>query len=221
MVIGDEGFNSHDQHDPNGFRQQQHPRVQPDYGEVLLSNDIRHAPKSLDHFKRGYQERATQRDKEFYSRRHGHDGRNGDGGRGGGDGGRGGSDGGRGGGTRNNNINTDRNGGRGGGRGGSSSRFAEPKMKDEPWAQQYRDRPTILQGLDINALCDRLTPKLHSKDVLFAELDRTRQQNEFVFDSGKAMTALISVAARRKNIGLGHAVWDWVREYEVMHICYV
>ena len=192
----EEGFNSH-----NGQKQQQqqlttarthdleqqHPRTKPDYGEVLLSNDIRHAPKSLDHFKRGYQERVVQRDKEFYSRRHGSDGR--------GAGGRSTTDGGERGEARagGNNINDmDRSGGR---RPGYTSRFTEPTAKNDPWSQNYRDRPTILQGLDINALCDRLTPKLHSKEVLFAELDRTRQQNEYVFESGKAMTALISVAA--------------------------
>ena len=184
---------------------QQHPRTKPDYGEVLLSKDIRHAPKSLDHFKRGYQERVVQRDKEFYSRRHGSDGRGaGDGGRSTANGGERGK--GRAGGNNMNN-DMDRSGGR---RSGFTSRFTEP---NDPWSQNYRDRPTILQGLDINALCNRLTPKLNSKEALFAELDRTRQQNEFVFESGKAMTALISVAARRKNIGLGHAVWDWVRYF--------
>lgn len=196
----------------------------PDYGEVLLGSDIRHAPKSLDHFKRGYQERAAQREKEFYTRRHGpdgllrrHSGGGGGGGRdhrGGGGGGGGGRGGGRGRGDRGGG-----GGGRGRGRGegpisnkmnNSNSRGGGGADGGEPWSS-YRDRPTILQGLDINALADRLTPQLHSRDALFAELDRTRQQNEFVFESGKAMTALISVAARRKNIGLGHAVWDWVR----------
>jgi pentatricopeptide repeat protein len=33
---------------------------------------------------------------------------------------------------------------------------------------------------------------------------------DFFLKTGKAMTALISVAARRKQIYLGHAVWDWM-----------
>ena len=169
----------------NPDSKEERKRTKPDYGEVLLSNDIKHAPKSLDHFKRGYQERAAQRDKEFYSRRHGPDGRGGRGARGGGGGGGYGGGGGR-------------------GRGGQGGRGGV----EEPWT--FRDRPTILQGLDINALVDRLTTKLGDKEALFEELNRTRQQNEFVFESGKAMTALISVAARRKNIGLGYAVWDWM-----------
>jgi len=185
-LIRDNNYNSNPRGDYNDQQQQHQPRSKPDYGEVLLSSDIRHAPKSLDHFKRGYQERAAQREKEFYSRRHGPDGRRGGGGRGGR---------GRGGGGRTSS----------GGRGGRGGR------DEEPWTSSYRDRPTVLQGLDINALADRLSPKLSNKDSLFQELDRTRQQNEYIFESGKAMTALLSVAARRKNIGLGHAVWDWVR----------
>jgi pentatricopeptide repeat protein len=57
---------------------------------------------------------------------------------------------------------------------------------------------------------DRLTSKLNNKAALFADLDRTRIENRSVFDSGKALTALISIAARRKNIGLGYAAWDWM-----------
>jgi pentatricopeptide repeat protein len=96
-------------------------------------------------------------------------------------------------------------GGRGG-RGGIGNR----RYMDDPWG--YRDRPTVLQGLDINALMDRLADlsQGNNPDKLFAELDRVRSEYKQIFETGKAMTALISVAARRKQIGLGHAVWDWM-----------
>lgn len=163
--------------------------VTPDYGTAYVPNagPEQYAPKSLDHFKRGYEERAAQRDKEFYTLRNGPTG-------GGGNHGNHGNGGGGG---------NNSHGGRGGGNGGRGGRYAE-----DPWV--FRDRPTVLQGLDINALVDRLSSKLSNKDALFADLDRTRQDNLNVFEGGKAMTALISVAARRKNIGLGHAVWDWM-----------
>lgn len=224
------------------------------------------APKSLDHFKRGYEERAAQRDKEFYTVGGGAKGANerdqaannqgtnqqssqppqssrrsynnsGDrqeydddnndydmnkkydgyvrnnnkfGRGGGGDASnfRGGGGGGRGyGGGRDfsSSSNGTGFGGRGGRGGGGNRRYM-----DDPWG--YRDRPTVLQGLDINALMDKLA-ELSQDNVpekLFSELDRVRDEYKQIFDTGKAMTALISVAARRKQIGLGHAVWDWM-----------
>jgi pentatricopeptide repeat protein len=104
----------------------------------------------------------------------------------------------------------DRRNGYGGGGGGQ--RRNSRQDDSAPWNKNARDhqRPTILQGLDIQALVDRLSTKLSVPDELFTDLDETRRENRNVFDSGKAMTALISVAARRRNIGLGHALWDWM-----------
>lgn len=148
----------------------------PDFGAAFVpgAGPVQYAPKSLDHFQRGYEERAIQRDKEFYTARR-PEGRS----------------------ARSN----------GGDREGT--RFSKINNTQDPW-NQHRDRPTILQGLDINGLVDRLDPLINNKVALFAELDRTREENLQVFDSGKALTALISIAARRKNIGLGHAAWDWM-----------
>jgi pentatricopeptide repeat protein len=182
------------------------PTSAPDFGEDFVpgAGPVQYAPQSLDHFKRGYEERSVQRDKERYTLRNNSD-RYGRGGRGSynssGGGGRG----------RGSNYN-DRGGQQHYSHGGDreGTRFSSTNNSDDPWNQSYRDRPTILQGLDINALVDRLTTKLNNKPALFAELDRTRQDNQNVFDSGKALTALISIAARRKNIGLGHAAWDWM-----------
>lgn len=159
----------------------------PDFGTSYVPNagPEQYAPKSLDHFKRGYEERAAQRDKEFYTLRNGPTGRGRSGGGGRYD-------------NNNNNGHHNSNNGR------------------EDQGGLFRDRPTILQGLDINALVDRLSTKLSNKEALFQDLDQTRQENKSVFESGKAMTALISVAARRKNIGLGHAVWDWMDHAKIM-----
>lgn len=61
----------------------------PDFGIAYVPNagPSHLAPKSLDHFKRGYHERTAQREKEHYTRYHGHTGRGGrtSSGRGGGD----------------------------------------------------------------------------------------------------------------------------------------
>ena len=194
--------------------------IKPDFGTDFVpgAGPVKYAPKALDHFQRGQDERSTYRDRNQDHRPD----RPGRGGGGGGGGhyhnsnyhGRGG------GGYNNNHYNP---GGRGnhydrGDRnsnnnyGGDRPRFSgSNNNSDDPWSQNHREnRPTILQGLDINALVDRLTSKLNNKAALFADLDRTRIENRSVFDSGKALTALISIAARRKNIGLGHAAWDWM-----------
>jgi pentatricopeptide repeat protein len=157
FTFSENNTNEVKQEDNNGAKK----KATPDFGAAYVpgAGPEQYAPKSLDHFKRGYEERAAQRDKEFYTLRNGPTGR------------------------------------------GRSGRYME---------DVFRDRPTVLQGLDINALVDRLSTKLSNKEALFADLDRTRQDNRSVFEGGKAMTALISVAARRKNIGLGHAVWDWM-----------
>ena len=196
---------------------------QPDFGTDFVpgAGPAKYAPKALDHFQRGHDERSTYRDRN-------HDHRPDRPGRGGGGGhynsnyhGRGGGGGGCNNSSNNNHYNP---GGRGnyydrGDRNNSNYNYSGDRPRfsgshnnsDDPWSQQHREnRPTILQGLDINALVDRLTSKLNNKAALFADLDRTRIENRSVFDSGKALTALISIAARRKNIGLGHAAWDWM-----------
>jgi pentatricopeptide repeat protein len=272
----DEG-NLNETDSEKGIKQEAQSDYKPDHGSSFVpgAGPEHLAPKSLDHFKRGYEERAAQRDKEFYTvgggatstgqnaedqdaqvreptpppapqppprRTYGRGGSTGSGNFGnngsapsgyGNDfdneddqfvanhdtydnnlfddenypvaphgGGRSGRDGMRDIGSSNNGTGF---GGRGG-RGGSGNR----RYMDDPWG--YRDRPTVLQGLDINALMDRLADLSHegNPDKIFAELDRVREEYKQIFDTGKAMTALISVAARRKQIYLGHAVWDWM-----------
>eukprot|EP00533_Pseudo-nitzschia_delicatissima_P000321 CAMPEP_0116104202 /NCGR_PEP_ID=MMETSP0327-20121206/14318_1 /TAXON_ID=44447 /ORGANISM="Pseudo-nitzschia delicatissima, Strain B596" /LENGTH=1065 /DNA_ID=CAMNT_0003596415 /DNA_START=80 /DNA_END=3277 /DNA_ORIENTATION=- len=65
----------------------------------------------------------------------------------------------------------------------------------------------IIMGLDIQALVDRLVRP--GCDV-FRELGATRQSHMAVFSSGKAVTAIISNLARRRNLRIANAVWDWI-----------
>lgn len=132
--------------------------ITPDYGAAYVPNagPAHLAPKSLDHFKRGYSERAAQREKEYYSRRHGPTGR-------------------------------------------------ERQRNHHP-----NDRPTRVLGLDINRLADQVSVHLKDPTALFAELDAARETHPEAFQSGRALSTLISVAARRKNIGLGWAAWDYM-----------
>lgn len=68
-------------------------------------------------------------------------------------------------------------------------------------------RSQIVMGLDVQALVDRIS----RRDVnVFQELDATREENLAVFESGKAITAIISNLARRRNLRLACTVWDWI-----------
>lgn len=62
-------------------------------------------------------------------------------------------------------------------------------------------------GLDVQALVDRLC---HRDANVFRELDISREEHSAVFQSGKAVTAIISNLARRRNVRLANLVWDWV-----------
>lgn len=62
-------------------------------------------------------------------------------------------------------------------------------------------------GLDVQGLVDRLFRR--DSDV-FQELDAARSEYGAVFNSGKAVTAIISSLARRRNLHLANAVWNWV-----------
>jgi pentatricopeptide repeat protein len=215
------------------------------------------APEPLDHFKRGYQDRAIERERELHDHhrsypRHQHQedrrntgiitGTNHNHNNGADFGGR----------NNNNNSNSyppHRNSYEGGGRGdrgdrtrpfhrsgeggeGESSFLYSDEHQQQQQQQQRRsssylggggsgdhrdDRgggpsggvrgPTIIMGLDIGALVDRLVRP--GCDV-FRELDETREDNKAVFQSGKAVTAIISNLARRRNLRIANAVWEWM-----------
>ena len=62
-------------------------------------------------------------------------------------------------------------------------------------------------GLDVQALVDSFCR--HNTDV-FRALDEAREEHLAVFQSGKAVTAIISNLARRRNLRLANTVWDWI-----------
>jgi pentatricopeptide repeat protein len=70
-----------------------------------------------------------------------------------------------------------------------------------------RGRGQVIMGLDVQALVDRLCR--HNGDA-FRELDTAREEHLAVFASGKAVTAIISNLARRRNLRLATTVWDWI-----------
>lgn len=68
-------------------------------------------------------------------------------------------------------------------------------------------RGQIIMGLDVQSLVDRLCRR--ESDV-FRELDVAREEHQAVFQSGKAVTAIISNLARRRNLRLATIVWEWI-----------
>ena len=51
----------------------------------------------------------------------------------------------------------------------------------------------------------------HHRHV-FEALTEAKNKYPEAFSSGKAPTALISSAARRRNVKMAHMVWDWMDE---------
>lgn len=191
------------------------------------------APQSLDHFKRGFQTRSNQRENHFHNYDYKGSGgppinSNGGGGNNSYGGGGRGNGGGRGYGNRGDGGGDDFprqrrgssgsfGGGRGrGGRGrggGRESSFRDGFRGGRGDRRPYGDRDDrrggqqIIMGLDIQALVDRLVRP--GCDV-FRELGITRESHMAVFQSGKAVTAIISNLARRRNLRIANAVWDWI-----------
>jgi hypothetical protein len=62
-------------------------------------------------------------------------------------------------------------------------------------------------GLDVNRLCDHLTRP--NSDV-YRDLGDAMSDNHVVFKSGKALTAIISNLARRRNLRIANLVWGWM-----------
>ena len=62
-------------------------------------------------------------------------------------------------------------------------------------------------GLDVQALVERLCRP--GCDV-FTELDATREEHLAIFQSGKAVTAIISNLARRRKLKIALTVWNWI-----------
>lgn len=144
---------------PSQQQQQQRTslRYPPDHGQSFIpgAGDETHAPKSLDHFKRGYQERADTRERECYGK------------------------------------------------------FSKQREHQPPTREQLRS--SFICGMDVNAVLDRLCACSGVTDACRV-LEHAREQHKEGFDSGKAATALISGASRRRNVQLAHTVFSWLKQ---------
>jgi pentatricopeptide repeat protein len=190
------------------------------------------APQALDHFKRGYQERAAMRQKDSsnmenrqrFHDRHTTSGGGGPVGGGGGPVGGGGVPVGGGGGPVGGGGRGGGGGGDGGGRGrGGGGRFSR-RDSDEG-----RNRGDFgggsdgvggdtynLHGFNATDFVDRIFHKVSSMNpqqaeaVVDEDLHNARVSFQEAFVSGKAMTALIATAARRRHIRLAHHFWNFM-----------
>jgi pentatricopeptide repeat protein len=80
------------------------------------------------------------------------------------------------------------------------------RYEDSHWSMRS-ERPGFLQGMDVGALMDALS---NPRNNVMEVLDEARHRHTDLFDSGKSMTAIISAAARRRQIRLAHECWEWM-----------
>jgi len=182
----------------------------PDHGQHFVpggESAPNRAPQPLDHFKRGYRERADQREREteFLNGDFDHHHRQ--------------------------SLESKPEGRSSGGRLGDRPSFdRRPSGRDNQSSARgshYSSGPSagmdrrssidrtedrggrgqVIMGLDVQSLVDRLS----GRDVdVFRELDDALEEHVAVFQSGKAVTAIISNLARRRNLRLAGVVWDWI-----------
>lgn len=174
-------------------------RTVPDHGRHFVpggESAPNRAPQPLDHFKRGYRERADQREREteFLNGDFDHNRRSS------------GAEVGRY--SDRSSFGDRRPSGRDSQTSGRGSFFASgPDGRSGDRGDDRGGRGQVIMGLDVQALVDRLCRR--DADV-FRELDDAREENLGVFQSGKAVTAIISNLARRRNLRLASTVWDWI-----------
>jgi pentatricopeptide repeat protein len=166
----------------------------PDHGENFVpgseSAPSNRNPQSLDHFKRGYRERAHLRDRDTSTLNE--DFRRGNRGS-----------------YNNSEPHRPQGGGRYIDRGSNSSRQGGYNDRRSSGGDRGDDRGRgqVIMGLDVQALVDRLC---RNNNDVFKLLDAARDEHNAVFQSGKAVTAIISNLARRRNLRLANIVWDWI-----------
>jgi pentatricopeptide repeat protein len=69
----------------------------------------------------------------------------------------------------------------------------------------------VVSGLQIAPLLDQLERTGGDRGVEQA-LDGARSKHPDGFASGKAITALVSGCAKRKNSRLAHSIWNWCKK---------
>ncbi|KAL7559726.1 hypothetical protein ACA910_003311 [Epithemia clementina (nom. ined.)] len=127
------------------------------------------APQSLDHFKRGYKERAAMREREeVFLLQH-----------------------------------------QQGPRGGGSGRHTKDWRRHEqlPDSMRKSDQPFILQGFNVTEWIERNSSPHANVEAALSDALKSYPE---AFQSGKAMTALIAAAARRRLIRLAQTCWRFM-----------
>lgn len=70
-----------------------------------------------------------------------------------------------------------------------------------------------LMGFEVSDLVDRLC--ITPKSSIPKELEIARQNSPASFDTGKAITAILSALARRKEMNVALAVWNWMDDANI------
>jgi pentatricopeptide repeat protein len=169
------------------YQSNQRRKNVPDHGENFVpgseSAPSNRNPQSLDHFKRGYRERAHLRDRDTSTLNED---------------------------FRRGNRGSEHRPPQGGGR------YIDRNLRPGGYYNDRRSggdrgddrgRGQVIMGLDVQALVDRLCRNF---DDVFKMLDAAKDEHKAVFQSGKAVTAIISNLARRRNLNLANIVWDWI-----------
>ena len=73
-----------------------------------------------------------------------------------------------------------------------------------------RDRFTVVSGLEVSPFLDRLE-RAHDVFGIEQMLGEARATYPDAFITGKAITALVSACARRKNTRLAATIWEWCK----------
>lgn len=71
-----------------------------------------------------------------------------------------------------------------------------------------------MSGLEINPFLDQLE-RSHDISSIERMLDEARARYPDGFATGKAITALVSGCARRKNTRLAGTIWDWCKREDL------
>jgi len=75
------------------------------------------------------------------------------------------------------------------------------------------DRGTHSMGFEVNDLVDRLSRPGCS---LHEELNSAKNASPYSFESGKAITAILSTLARRREMTIALSVWKWMEEHKIV-----
>jgi len=152
----------------SGDMKKTQPSSVPDHGRAYVPGAGQNmAPQSLDHFKRGYKERAAMRDRAFCDHRGDH------------------------------NASP---------QGGPTRTRHNGNGHGDAWASRGPPQAMIM-GVNILHLVDCLS---NPRNNCEQELDKLYEKHEDFFVCGKGSTAILTAAARQRNVRLAETFWVWM-----------